>query len=87
MGVGFEVSPGVSLVVDVRKESGWPTGGGAGLEFVVGRRVILRMGVGNQPERFSGGIGLGKGLVTVDYSAAYHSILGISQRVSVSIGR
>jgi len=28
-----------------------------------------------------------KGMVTIDYSAAFHSILGISQRVSLTIGR
>jgi hypothetical protein len=86
-GVGIEVSPGVFVLVDVRKESGLPTGGGAGVEFEMGKRFKFRLGAGNQPERFSGGFGVRKGMVTIDYSAAFHSILGISQRVSLTIGR
>ena len=87
LGIGFEVSPDVSLVADIRKESGLPTGGGVGLEFVIGKSAMLRLGAGNQPERFSGGFGVRKGTITVDYSAAFHSIPGISQRVPVKIGK
>ena len=87
LGIGFEVSPDVSLVADFRKESGLPTGGGVGLEFVIGKSVMLRLGAGNQPKRFSGGFGVRKGTITVDYSTAFHSILGIFQRVSVKIGK
>ena len=86
-GIGIEVSPGVFVLVDVRKESGLPAGGGAGIEFEMGKRTKLRLGVGNQPERFSGGFGVRKGYFTIDYSAAYHSILGVSHRVSLTIGR
>ncbi len=87
LGIGFEVSPDVSLVADIRKESGLPSGGGVGQGSLIGKSAMLRLGAGNQPERFSGGFGVRKGTITVDYSTAFHSILGIFQRVSVKIGK
>ena len=87
MGVGFEVAPGVSLLVDVQKEAGMPVGMSAGMEYRAGKRVALRTGAGGGPERLSLGVGLQRGALGVDYAAVYHTVMGLSHRVSLTVGR
>lgn len=86
-GVGVEVAPGAVLLVDVRKEAGLPTGTSVGVEYRYGDGLALRMGAGGRPERLSVGVGVKRGVFTVDYAAVYHTVLGLSHRVSVSVGR
>ncbi len=87
MGVGFEAAPGMRVLVDVRKEAGAPTGVSAGMEYRVGNGVALRTGVGGRPERLSLGVGVRRGVFRVDYAAIFHTVLGLSHRVSVLVGR
>ena len=86
-GVGFEVVPDLALLVDVRKEAGHPTGASAGVEFSPSRNVTLRLGTGGRPERLSIGMGVSRGVFRIDYATLYHTVLGMSHRVSMTIGR
>ena len=75
------------LVADLRKESGMPTGSGVGLEYRLRPGMVLRLGAGGHPERMAAGLGVRKGWVRVDYAALFHTVLGVSHRVSVHLGR
>ena len=86
VGIGFEVAPGLAMGVDVRKEAGMPTGVSTGLEYGVRDRAWLRGGAGGRPERLSLGVGVRYGVFRVDYAAVYHTVLGISHRLSVVVG-
>lgn len=86
-GLAFEAIPGVRLAVDVQKEAGTPTSVSVGLAWKAGDRVVLRAGAGGRPERLSLGIGVSGGGFRVDYAAVYHTILGVSHRISITFGR
>ena len=86
-GVGFEVVPDVALLLDVRKEAGRPAGVSAGVEYSPARRVMLRMGAGGRAERLSVGAGVIHQGFRIDYATLYHTVLGLSHRVSLTMGR
>lgn len=85
-GAGFQVVPNLALLLDVRKESGRPTGVSAGVEYIPARRVMLRMGAGGRAERLSVGAGVIHRGLRIDYATLYHTVLGLSHRVSLTIG-
>ena len=86
--VGVSVTrEGMTVVVDVQKEAGAPTGGGVGVELTLRRGAWVRLGVGGHPERMTIGIGVARASMAIDYAAMYHTILGVSQRLSVSVSR
>ena len=87
VGIGLEPVTGVALLVDVRKEVNRPTGSSVGLEFRPGRSVMLRLGVGGRPERLSMGLGVSRGVFRIDYATLFHTVLGLSHRVSLTLGR
>ena len=84
-GIGFAAAPGVTAVIDVRKEAGTPTSVSAGLEYSAGDRVLLRTGAGSGPERLSLGLGLIRRWLQIDYAAIHHNVLGVSHRVSLTV--
>ncbi len=86
-GVGFEALRNVSLLVDVRKEAGRPTGVSAGVEYRPSRRVMLRMGAGGRAERLSVGAGVFHRGLRIDYATLHHTVLGLTHRVSLTINR
>ena len=85
-GVGCQVVPNLALLVDVRKEAGRQTGVSAGVEYCPDRRVMLRMGAGAGGERLSMGAGVVHRGFRIDYATLYHTVLGLSHRVSLTVG-
>lgn len=86
-GLGMHIAPDLALLVDIQKEAGLPTGGGAGLAWEIAPALVLRTGIGGRPERLSAGAGLRQRQLAIDYAAAWHTVLGLSHRVSLSIGK
>lgn len=87
MGVAIRVDDGTSLLASVQKEATVPTGFGLGIEHQVVSMLILRVGIGSQPERMSAGFGIQRGWLALDYAGVWHSILGLSHRVSLRLER
>lgn len=85
-GVGCQVLQNLALLVDVRKEAGRQTGVSAGVEYCPARRVMLRMGAGGRAERLSMGAGVIHRGLRIDYATLYHTVLGLSHRVSLTVG-
>ena len=85
-GAGFQILPNLALLVDVRKEAGRQTGVSAGVEYTPDRRVMLRMGAGARAERLSVGAGVIHRGFRIDYATLYHTVLGLSHRVSLTVG-
>ena len=86
IGLGVDVLPKTTVVVDVQKEANFSTGAGFGFVFRVRPELVLRTGVGSRPVRLSVGFGLKKGILAIDYAAVWHTVLGITHRASVIIG-
>jgi len=87
LGFSTPVGPSTVLTADVQKEAGLSPGYGVGLEHRVCRALVLRMGAGGQPERLCAGAGVRRGSLVVDYAASYHTVLGVSHRVSLGYAR
>lgn len=83
MGVTIRVGDDACFVASVQKEAGLPTGFGVGVQHDVVKRLVLRAGIGSQPERFSAGFGLRQGWFEIDYAGVWHTFLGVSHRVSL----
>ena len=86
MGVMIRVGDGACLLASVQKEAGLPTGFGVGVQNNVAKRLVLRVGMGSHPERFSAGFGLRQGWFDIDYAGVWHTFLGLSHRVSLHMG-
>jgi len=85
MGFAAQLAEGANLFASVQKESGMPTGFGVGIQNQVVSSLVLRVGIGSQPERFSAGFGLQHSWFKVDYAGIWHTVLGMSHRVSLHI--
>ncbi len=83
MGVMIRVVEGAYLLASVQKEAGMPTGFGVGVAHDVAKALVLRVGIGSQPERFSAGFGLRHGWFEIDYAGIGHTLLGLSHRMSL----
>lgn len=86
-GLGVHIAPDLTLLADVQKEAGLPTGGGVGLAWDVASALVFRTGIGGRPERLSAGVGVRRARLSIDYAAVWHTVLGLSHRVSLSMGR
>ena len=87
MGLAVRVADTANLFASVQKEAGVPTGFGVGVQHHVATMLVLRVGIGSQPERLSAGFGLHRGWFVMDYAGVWHTVLGMSHRVSLRIGR
>jgi hypothetical protein len=87
MGLAVRLAETAHLFASVQKEAGLPTGFGVGVQQDATKILVLRVGIGTQPERFSAGFGLRRGWVETDYAAVWHAVLGLSHRVSLRFGR
>jgi hypothetical protein len=86
MGVMIRVVEGVCLLASVQKEADMPTGFGVGVEHYMAKALVLRVGIGSHPERFSAGFGLRHGWFEIDYAGIVHTLLGMSHRMSLHLG-
>ncbi|MGA1199198.1 MAG: hypothetical protein ACO36I_22115, partial [Candidatus Latescibacterota bacterium] len=85
-GVMIRVVEGVCLLASVQKEADMPTGFGVGVEHYMAKALVLRVGIGSHPERFSAGFGLRHGWFEIDYAGIVHTLLGMSHRMSLHLG-
>jgi hypothetical protein len=86
--VGLAVTrEATTVTVDVQKEAGTATGGAAGVEYRLSELARIRLGIGGHPERLIMGFGV-KGIgAEIDYGILYHTVLGLSHRLSLSYSR
>jgi hypothetical protein len=85
MGLAIDLGQGADLLVSVQKEAGVPTGFALGIENAAAPGLVLRLGIGSQPERLTAGLGLSRGWLALDYGGNWHSVLGLSHRLSLRV--
>ena len=85
LGLATHLGEDADLFASIQKEAGMPTGFGVGIQHNMVSVLMLRVGVGSQPERFSVGFGLQHKWLKVDYAGIWHTVLGMSHRLSLHI--
>jgi hypothetical protein len=81
VGIATTTIPRITLVIDIQKEAGLPTGASGGITYLVASQLTLRAGIGSRPERLTAGTGIHLKHITLDYAVIYHTVLGLSHRV------
>jgi hypothetical protein len=84
-GLSFRPADGLLLGLDVIKDVRYPALLRGGLEYKVVDPVSLRVGVGNNPTKFSSGLGIHYSFVHFDYAMTTHPDLGLSHHFSVAV--
>jgi hypothetical protein len=84
-GLSFSPADGLLLGLDVIKDIRYPALLRAGLEYRLVDPVSLRVGVGNNPTKFSSGLGIHFSFVHFDYAMTTHPDLGLSHQFSVAV--
>lgn len=83
--VGLAYRPGkqVLLLADAEKEVEHAAGLRAGIEYLPAAAVAVRLGYASLSQQSTAGVGVHAGTFQFDYTAGWHSVLGLSQYVSV----
>lgn len=84
-GLAYRPSEKVLLLTEVEKDVEQAADVRVGLEYQVLASLALRAGVSAYTEQLTGGFGVQAGQLHIDYAAAWHSALGLSQHLSVAV--
>lgn len=83
-GLSYRPTTKVSLNVETEKDVEQDADFKAGLEYRVIEKLALRAGFRSLTEETTGGLGFQAGALQIDYAAAWHAALGLSQHVGIS---
>jgi hypothetical protein len=84
LGFNFLYSENLLLRFECRKVAGLPFTILTGLEYKAIKRITLRTGIATLPFRYSFGLGLDIGYLTIDIAAISHPVLGYSPGISAT---
>jgi hypothetical protein len=84
-GLSFRPAEGLMFGLDVIKDIKYPALLRGGLEYKLVDPLSLRVGVGNNPTKFSSGLGVQYSFVHFDYAMTTHPDLGLSHQFSVAV--
>lgn len=83
-GLAYHPSKQVLVVVESEKDVEHDAGFKAGLEYLPAPAVALRAGYASLSQQTTGGVGVKTSNFQFDYAAGWHSVLGVSQFLSMS---
>ena len=83
-GLAYHPSKQVLVVVESEKDVEHDAGFKTGLEYLPAPAVALRAGYASLSQQTTGGVGVKTSNFQFDYAAGWHSVLGLSQFLSVS---
>ena len=84
VGLAYRPSRQVLLLAEAEKDVEHAAGLRAGVEYLPAPVVALRLGYASLSQQASLGVGVQTGGFHFDYAAGYHTVLGVSQFMSVS---
>lgn len=84
-GLSYRPTTKVLLNIETEKEVEQSADFKAGVEYRVIEALALRAGLRTLTEETTGGLGFRAGALQIDYAAAWHAALGLSQHLSVGL--
>ncbi|MFD1871914.1 hypothetical protein [Hymenobacter bucti] len=83
-GLAYRAGKQVLVLVESEKDIEHDVGFKAGLEYLPASAVALRAGYASLSQQTTGGVGVKTGNFQFDYAAGWHSVLGLSQFLSIN---
>lgn len=84
-GVSIQPRKELNFVLDVEKDTRYTTSVKAGVEYSLYDMIDLRAGIGTEPTKFSGGVGLYYSIFEIDYGFYNHQDLGLTHQGTITI--
>jgi hypothetical protein len=84
-GVSIQPRKELNFVLDVEKDTRYTTSVKAGIEYSLYEMIDLRAGIGTEPTKFSGGVGLYYSIFEIDYGFYNHQDLGLTHQGTITI--
>ncbi len=84
-GISIQPRNDINFVLDVEKDTRYTTSVKAGIEYSLYDMIDLRAGIGTEPTRFSGGVGLYYSIFEIDYGFYNHQDLGLTHQGTITI--
>ncbi|WBO84914.1 PorV/PorQ family protein [Hymenobacter yonginensis] len=84
-GLSYRPTAKVMLNIETEKEVEQSADFKAGVEYRVIDALALRAGLRTLTEETTGGLGFRAGALQIDYAAAWHAALGLSQHLSIGL--
>ena len=85
VGISKKIASGLTLNLDLNKYNNYPVIMRFGGEIHLNEQFYLRMGVSDNPTKFSGGFGIDIRKISVNYCASNHIILGMTNQFSITL--
>jgi hypothetical protein len=84
---GLSVQPrnDINFMLDIEKDTRYTTSVKAGIEYSLYDMIDLRAGIGTEPTKFSGGMGLYYSIFEIDYGFYNHQDLGLTHQGTITI--
>ncbi len=84
-GVSIQPRKELNFVLDVEKDTRYTASVKAGIEYSLYDMIDLRAGIGTEPTKFSGGVGLYYSIFEIDYGFYNHQDLGLTHQGTITI--
>ncbi len=84
-GVSVQPRNDLNFVLDIEKDTRYTTSVKAGVEYSLYNMIDLRAGIGTEPTRFSGGVGIYYSLFEIGYGFYNHQDLGLTHQGTITI--
>ena len=84
-GVSIQPRKELNFVLDIEKDTRYTTSVKAGIEYSLYDMIDLRAGIGTEPTKFSGGVGLYYSIFEIDYGFYNHQDLGLTHQGTITI--
>jgi len=75
----------INFMLDIEKDTRYTASVKAGIEYSLYDMIDLRAGIGTEPTRFSGGIGIYYSMFGIDYGFYNHQDLGLTHQGTITI--
>lgn len=84
-GINYKPLNEVNLILEAEKDVKYPVSLRGGFEYLLFDYVDLRIGVGNEPTSFTGGVGINYDIFQLDYALYKSQDLGITHQGSLTV--
>ena len=86
-GINCDVLSTAGISFTIIKDVRYPVSIRTGVRFQPMENIVLRFGVSSDPSRYYAGFGIRYSSVSVDYSVATHTELGLTHTIGISFGQ